>query len=161
MNAADARFLRELDLRYAGQGYELRTPLDGALAQAITATTLAAVRERFDARHAQIHGHAARERPVELVSYRLRLRVAVPKYQPRVEAEPPGEAAATDAVKGRRRILAGGASAEATLYERDRLAVGATICGPAIVEQLDATTVIPAGWHARVDGFRNLMLERG
>ena len=38
---------------------------------------------------------------------------------------------------------------EATLYERDRLDVGATIAGPAIVEQFDATTVIPPGWTAR------------
>jgi N-methylhydantoinase A len=32
--------------------------------------------------------------------------------------------------------------------------------GPAIVEQLDATTVIPAGWSARVDGFSNLILQK-
>ena len=36
----------------------------------------------------------------------------------------------------------------------------ATVAGPAIVEQFDATTVIPAGWTGRVDGYRNLILER-
>ena len=41
-----------------------------------------------------------------------------------------------------------------------RLDVGATIAGSAIVEQFDATTVIPQGWTARVDGYRNLILER-
>jgi N-methylhydantoinase A len=46
------------------------------------------------------------------------------------------------------------------LYERDRLDVGAAITGPAIVEQFDATTVIPPGWRARVDARRNLILER-
>ena len=55
-------------------------------------TSLTAARERFDERHAQIHGHAARERPVEVVSYRLRVRVAVPKYQPREERPPPPRA---------------------------------------------------------------------
>jgi N-methylhydantoinase A/oxoprolinase/acetone carboxylase beta subunit len=35
------------------------------------------------------------------------------------------------------------------------------VTGPAIVEQFDATTVIPAGWSGRVDGYRNLILERG
>ena len=81
-----ARFVRELDLRYTGQGYELRTPLDGLFAERLTAASLAAARERFDERHAQIHGHAAKERPVEVVSYRLRVRVPVPKYEPREDA---------------------------------------------------------------------------
>jgi N-methylhydantoinase A/oxoprolinase/acetone carboxylase beta subunit len=35
-----------------------------------------------------------------------------------------------------------------------------TVAGPAIVEQFDATTFIPAGWTARVDGLRNLILEK-
>ena len=38
--------------------------------------------------------------------------------------------------------------------------VGAVVTGPAIVEQFDATTVIPAGWTGRVDGYRNLILEK-
>src|SRR5207237_6990001 len=64
MAGAAARFVRELDLRYTGQGYELRTPLDGLFAVRLTAASLAAVREKFDERHTQIHGHAARELPV-------------------------------------------------------------------------------------------------
>ena len=88
MDPASAAFLRELDLRYTGQGYELRTSLDGLFTERLTAASLAAARERFDERHAQIHGHAAKERPVEVVSYRLRVRVDVPKYQPRQEATP-------------------------------------------------------------------------
>jgi N-methylhydantoinase A len=65
------------------------------------------------------------------------------------------------AVKGRRRIHFGAKSSiEARLYERDRLDIGATITGPGIVEQFDATTVIPAGWSARVDAYRNLILRR-
>ncbi len=158
--AADAGFLRELDLRYSGQGYELRTPLDGLFTQQLTEAALAAARERFDTRHAQIHGHAAKERPVEVVSYRLRLRVAVPKYQPRAEEAAPSPRTAAEAIKGSRTVSLQGTSAEATLYERDRLDIGATVHGPAIVEQLDATTVVPPGWSARVDGFRNLILER-
>ena len=47
-----------------------------------------------------------------------------------------------------------------TIYDRDRLTVGAAFAGPAIVEQFDATTVVPPGWHASVDRFGNLILER-
>ncbi len=160
MGKSAARFLRELDLRYIGQGYELRTPLEGLLAERLTASSLHAALGRFDERHAQIHGHAAKERAVEVVSYRLRVRVTVPKYEPR--QEPAVAARSADAaVKGRRKIFFGAkAACEATLYERERLDIGMTIAGLAIVEQFDATTVIPSGWTGRVDGYRNLILEK-
>jgi N-methylhydantoinase A len=159
LDAREARFFRELDLRYTGQGYELRTPLDGMFTDALTSESLARAREKFDERHAQLHGHAARERPVEVVSYRLRLRVAVPKYEPRDEAAP--AAPRLPAPKGWRTIHLDGTNAcEAALYERDALDVGAVIIGPAIVEQFDATTVIPPGWSAQVDRRRNLILQK-
>jgi N-methylhydantoinase A/oxoprolinase/acetone carboxylase beta subunit len=47
------------------------------------------------------------------------------------------------------------------LYERDRLDIGASIAGPALVEQFDATTVIPPRWNGHVDGYGNLILARG
>lgn len=160
MADAHAQFLRELDLRYTGQGYELRTPLDGLYEDRLTPQSLLKARDRFDERHAQIHGHAAKEKPVEVVSYRLRVRVAVPKYQP--VAEPPGTTRnAKDAGKGAREVFFDGKSATiAKLYERDKLDVGTELFGPAIVEQFDATTVIPPHWSARVDAYRNLVLER-
>jgi N-methylhydantoinase A len=161
MDATAASIIRELDLRYTGQGYELRTPLEGLFAGQLTLAALKAARDRFDERHAQIHGHAAKERPVEVVSYRVRVRVPVPKFEPRRET-PSAVRSAEGAVKGTRRIYFGASvSVEATLYERDKLAVGMTVSGPAIVEQFDATTVIPIGWTGRVDGYWNLILERG
>src|SRR5262249_38932657 len=65
---------RELDLRYAGQGYELRTPLTGLWQDALDRAALSRARARFDEVHEKIHGHAAREKGVEVVSYRLRVR---------------------------------------------------------------------------------------
>ena len=160
LSAMDARYARELDLRYAGQGYELRTPLDGLYDGRITAATLGAARARFDQRHAQIHGHSAKDRPVEVVSYRVRLRVAVPKYEPREEKQVTPRSA-DGARKGERTVCFDGATPmPAALYERDRLDVGAGFPGPAIVEQFDATTAIPPGWRAAVDGFRNLILSK-
>ena len=160
MSAADARFARELDLRYTGQGYELRTPLEGLFADRLTAVALAAARDRFDERHARSHGHAAKERPVEVVSYRLRVRVAVPKYEPREVAAAPSPRFVANAVKGRRGVSFSGPMIDAVLYERDGLDIGATIAGPALVEQFDATTVIPPGWDGQVDGYGNLIMAR-
>jgi N-methylhydantoinase A len=160
MNAADAGWWRELDLRYAGQGYELRTPLHGLYVGRIDAATLEQARHRFDERHAQIHGHAAKDRPVEVVSYRLRVRVAVPKYEPHAEPpSAPGQGAPDR--KGERTVYFDGATGmPAALYERNALDVGMTLAGPAIIEQFDATTVIPALWRAEVDRYRNLILTR-
>jgi N-methylhydantoinase A len=160
LSATDARYARELDLRYTGQGYELRTPLDGLFTGRVTADTLAGARTRFDERHAQIHGHSAKDRPVEIVSYRLRLRVGVPKFEQREERSS-SPRSAEQARKGERTVCFDGARATpSTLYERDRLDPGATLSGPAIIEQFDATTAIPPGWHATVDGFRNLVLAK-
>jgi N-methylhydantoinase A len=146
---------------YSGQGYELRTPLAGLFEAHMTAESLTAVRARFDERHAQIHGHAAHERPVELVSYRLRVRVRVPKYKPEPEAPPASPRGIETAIKGRRRIhLTQRDSVHAILYERDQLEIGATVAGPAIIEQFDSTTVIPPSWSGSVDEFRNLILRR-
>src|SRR5229473_814408 len=161
LDAARANYCRELDLRYAGQGYELRTPLDGLFDERVSGATLAAARVRFDERHAQIHGHSAKDRPVEIVSYRLRLRVEVPKFQQHEEvSSSPGPA--RNARKGEREVWFDGTHAVlSALYERDRLDPGAVLTGPAIVEQLDATTAIPPGWRATVDGFRNLVMSKG
>jgi N-methylhydantoinase A len=160
LDPAKAVFEREFDLRYAGQGYELRVPLAGL--DLLDAEALAGARMRFDAQHARIHGHAAKEKAVELVSYRLRVRVAVPKYRhepaPDREPAPPPDAA----IKGTRfAYFEAHAPTPAQILERDRLPVGAFFDGPAIVEQFDATAAVPPGWRARVDRFHNLVLTRG
>ena len=59
-----------------------------------------------------------------------------------------------------REIAEAAGISEAILYQREALEVGTRLTGPAIIEQFDATTVIPAGWSGRVDSFRNLILER-
>jgi len=159
LDAAQAQHARELDMRYSGQGYELRVPL-GRARGGLTRAALAAARRRFDAIHAQYHGHAARERPVEIVSYRLRVRVPAPKYRP-VAVPARVRAAPASAIKGERAVHFDGRRAvRARLYERGRLLPGARLAGPAIIEQFDATTAVPPGWTGTVDGIGNLVLVR-
>ncbi|HZR59355.1 MAG TPA: hydantoinase/oxoprolinase family protein [Xanthobacteraceae bacterium] len=156
-----AAFEREFDMRYAGQGYELRVSLSGLGQGALDSNTLTGARARFDAVHERIHGHAAKEKGVELVSYRLRVRVSVPKFSPHALEVRPASLPPADAIKGNRNVFfAADAAADTTIYDRDRLEVGATFAGPAIVEQFDATTVVPPGWRASVDRYGNLILER-
>jgi N-methylhydantoinase A len=161
LDPATAIFERELDLRYAGQGYELRIPLEGLWQKALDHAALEKARARFDEQHAKIHGHAATEKSVELVSYRMRVRVIVPKYVPQPSVSKKSADLASGAVKGQREVFftAEGPTTTAIL-DRDRLDVGAKFEGPAIVEQFDATTVVPNRWSASVDRFRNLVVER-
>jgi N-methylhydantoinase A len=155
-----AVFERDLDMRYAGQGYELRVPLGGLWQGALDAKALAAVRRRFDDVHEKIHGHAAKEKAVEVVSYRLRVRVAVPKYSPQAAEMRKPSSPALAALKGTRRVFfESGKAVKTTIYDRDKLAVGTVFTGPAIIEQFDATTVVPHGWHIQVDRYGNLILE--
>ena len=60
----------------------------------------------------------------------------------------------------RRVFFAAAKAIETTIYDRDQLDVGTTFAGPAIVEQFDATTVVPPGWRAFVDRHSNLVLEQ-
>jgi len=153
-----ASFSREIDLRYTGQGYELRTSLDGLFTGALSSQSLSAVRNRFDELHEKIHGHSAANRSVEVVSYRLRVSVQVPKYQHKTQGAKPKDMG--NAKKGERLIYPRGENAQhAVVYERERLWVGDSFKGPAIIEQFDATTVIPMGWKASVDAHLNLILE--
>jgi N-methylhydantoinase A len=156
-----AAYERELDMRYTGQGYELRVSLQGIGRGRLTSDAMRKARERFDERHAQIHGHAAADRPVEIVSYRLRVRVPVPKYRPVAAKDVKVRPAAKSAIKGTRIAHFDAQSGtETAVYERDRLSLGARLYGPAIVEQLDATTVVPPGWSATVDESKNLILAQ-
>jgi len=161
LDPSAAAFERDLDMRYGGQGYELRVSLGGLWRGSLDAEALAAARARFDDVHERIHGHAAKEKSVEVVSYRLRLRVSVPKFAPQAHAVRPQEPPPPAAVKGARTVFFSAQQpVEATIYDRERLGIGASFAGPAIVEQFDATIVVPAGWQASVDRYGNLILER-
>jgi N-methylhydantoinase A len=161
LDPSAATFERDLDMRYAGQGYELRVPLTGLWRNALDGEALEGVRRRFDEVHAKIHGHAAKEKSVEVVSYRLRVRVAVPKYQPQKLPAGAPSSPPQASIKGTRRVsFDAGTAIDTAIYDRDKFAVGVAFAGPAIVEQFDATTVVPSGWHAFVDRHGNLILER-
>jgi N-methylhydantoinase A len=146
---------RALDMRYAGQGYEITIPCDAEL----HAGALAALRRTFDDSHKQMFGHTAPEEPVEIVSYRLRGIGRVPPVKlPSYRSE---GRALKDALRETRKARFGGVMLDCPVYQRDRLDVGVRIDGPAIVDQLDATTFIPPGHSARVDEFKNILIGVG
>ena len=142
---------RAVDMRYAGQGYEITIPCDAAV-------DLARLRAAFDARHQAMFGHNAPDEPVEIVSYRVR---GVGKVPP--VAMPRFARAGTslaDARRETRRVRFDGATIDCPVYQRDRLDVGLSFTGPAVLDQLDCTTVICPGQVARVDEWKNLIVTQ-
>ena len=144
-----------LDMRYAGQGYEVTLPCKAPLAPG----DLAALRRGFDEEHRKTFGHTAPGEPVEIVSYRLRGIGRVPPVElPRYERR---GLVVDAAIRERRSATFDGRAVECPVYQREGLDVGAEVTGPAIIDQLDCTTVLPPGLTAKVDAWKNLIITLG
>jgi N-methylhydantoinase A len=147
------RIERALDLRYAGQGYEITVP---ASAQSFDAGDLNELRAAFDRQHQRMFGHMAPHETVEIVSYRVRGIGLVPPVQ--LSVFKPAGIRLADAQRARRRVRCNGKDVDCPVYDRERLDVGVSFTGPAIVQQLDCTTVVCPGQTARVDQWKNLIV---
>jgi N-methylhydantoinase A len=145
----DVRIERGVDMRYAGQAYELRVKLRD------TDSTAQAVAEAFHLEHERIYGFRDTEAVVELGTARLAAIGVTPDLP--VPNLPEGGAIA--AQKGARPIFHRDAWIDAAIYTRPALVAGQSLSGPAIVEQEDTTIVVLPGWTARVDQAGNLHLE--
>src|SRR5580692_3762120 len=146
---------RALDMRYAGQGYEITMPCDAA---ALRDGGLDGLRRQFDQQHKSMFGHMAPEQAVEVVSYRVRgLGLVPPVELPRFK---PTGATLADALRETRQVRFDGRDLECPVYQRERLDVGLTLPGPAILDQFDCTTVIHPGQMARVDEWKNLIVTQ-
>jgi N-methylhydantoinase A len=149
--AAARRVDRSLELRYLGQAFELSVPVaSGGL-------DLEAITREFHERHLATYGHADPGGDVELVTVRIAARGVVEKPAPPRHA---GPGAGGPAPSGTRPAWFGGRELRVDVYERDALPATAALAGPAIVEELGATTVLPPGWTARLDTIGGLVLER-
>ncbi|MFL6950180.1 MAG: hydantoinase/oxoprolinase family protein [Xanthobacteraceae bacterium] len=149
------RIERALDMRYAGQGYEITVACE---AEPVTAATLAALRTRFDQQHKAMFGHMAPEEPVEIVSYRVRGIGIVPQVE--MPKFAPTGGTLSHALRETRTVRFDGADIDCPIYQRERIDVGLSVAGPAILDQFDCTTVIYPGQVARVDAWKNLIITQ-
>jgi N-methylhydantoinase A len=145
-------FVTTLDLRYLGQSSELNVPVGKDRPDQ---NFLSAAVAAFHTEHTRRFGYAMVTRPVELVT--VRLAVKAHRGLPPTERSLAGSA---QAVPGTRPVWFHRQGFITTpVHDRCRLAVGAHVPGPAIIEQMDATTVVPPDWGARVDAASNLIIE--
>jgi N-methylhydantoinase A len=143
--AGSVRIDRALDMRYAGQSYELTVPFAGNYVAA------------FHRAHELRYGYSDRGRSCEVVNIRARFSGSVPKPGlPKLKLHGTSPAAA---IVSRSSVLFAGRKCSTTVYDRAGLRAGNRIPGPAVVTEYSATTVLPPLWTGRVDAYGNLILE--
>jgi N-methylhydantoinase A len=148
------RFLRAFDARYVRQSYELTLPVPP---RALDAVALAEIAEAFHDRHRATYGHDNRAEPVQLVSARVTAIGTIPPLLIRDRTAPVG----SDALKGRRRVWFRDIGAvSAGVYERSRMPAAAVYEGPAVIESLESTILVPSAWQAAMDDNGFVLLRR-
>ncbi|MBT3534578.1 MAG: hydantoinase/oxoprolinase family protein, partial [Rhodospirillaceae bacterium] len=152
-------YQRSGDLRYVGQGYELRVPVaDGP----VDAACLADIFKAFEAIHTTEYGHVFEDNPIEIVNIRVTGVGQMPKIELPTQSQGGNlkDALLDEAQCNFRQD--GDLQAMATpLYQRDKLPIDQPLEGPAIILQKDTTTVIPPGARATAQAGGNLLIETG
>ena len=149
----------ELDMHYLGQTHTVAVPLPVTLTEGRTSVTAGIVRAAFEKAYSRAFSRLLPGLGVRIVN----LRTSAIGRRPRVDlgALAPGAGASLEVARqGERKVWFGGWR-DTSVWSRLDLPVGAVIDGPAILEQPDATTVIPPGQRGRVDTLGNLIMERG
>jgi N-methylhydantoinase A len=152
-DADDVWSTRSADLRYRGQAYEL--PIDVPVG--LDSSAAALISERFRLEHQQLYGHAEPGEPIDIVNIRAQVWGRVPK-----PALAELDVATGTPEIGRRTVwIDGSAGAAVDVYDRGLLSPGRRLEGPAVLEQMDCTTLLMPGDLAEIDRFGNVLVTVG
>jgi N-methylhydantoinase A len=152
VETVDRRAAWSVDLRYAGQNFELSVPFEDVDFDAAGAD---AARRDFDVAHEHAYGFAQPEEPVEIVGMRVKLTGVLAKPPlPKV-----GAAAEARAIGTRQVAFAKDDWRETPIYRRDDLTMGTELVGPAVIEQMDSMLLLFPGDQARTDEWGNLVID--
>jgi N-methylhydantoinase A len=153
--AGRRRFMRQADVRYAKQGFELTLEVP---AGRVTVATADAIVQSFHALHQRLYTFADRVSPVEIVTLRVRAIGLMDKVN---LAEIEGAAGTLPQPMATRAVhISGRRHDRVPVFRRETLQAGHRIAGPAIIDQLDSTTLIPPGHGGEVDRFGNIVMRR-
>lgn len=144
---------RHADMRYSRQAYELHVPME---AGDLSFESLDKAVEAFHREHEKTYGHARMEEPVEFVN----LRVVAWGKLPDASLEQAGESyvSTTEPAANRKVVFNDGIPVDTPVYQREALAKGGLINGPAVLEQLDSTILVFPGFEAVADQYGNLLI---
>ena len=152
MTADAVRFERSCDMRYRGQAYEISVPVPEVAADG----PVAAMTDAFHALHRSLYGQAAEGDPVEFVNYRVTGVGVIRK--PALKALEVGKRRAEPSGV-RRACFPGTGRFETPVFGRSALSPGATLSGPALIEEPGATVVLFPDHGLTVDRLGNIMVR--
>jgi N-methylhydantoinase A len=159
LDHADISFLRSGDLRYVGQGYELRVNIPSGL---LDEERTAEVFNQFHEQHRAEYGHDFPDSPIEIVNARVTGIGQMPKIgRPQVNSD---QAKNTDSITSAPCMFRANGSLESfdtAFYQRELLPIEEPIEGPAIILQRDSTTVVPPGNTFTADAANNIIIRIG
>ncbi|HUS39991.1 MAG TPA: hydantoinase/oxoprolinase family protein, partial [Pirellulales bacterium] len=139
---------RTLAVRYFGQGHDVPVAVPNV------ELDLASIANQFHESHQRMYGFARTDQPLELVSLWVSVELDIqPLSLPRVDP-----VSAPPAAVDERSVVFNGKRIETPIYDRNDLGAGSRLVGPAIVEQVDTTTVLWPGERANVDDYGQLLI---
>ena len=147
VTAPNRQLQYSLDMRYVGQNYELQVDTDGEVKNLAT---------KFFAAHERNYGYHNPDDPVEIVNIRI---TAIGSLQGPSEKTPAGSIEEGESEQIRAVWFDGDAPKNTPVYNRAKLAVGQKLEGPAVIEQLDATTILGPRDRCQVDGAGNIVVD--
>jgi N-methylhydantoinase A len=147
---------RSLGLRYIGQGYEVSVPVGKSITNKEDKHHL---RVLFDDLHESLYGHRAPGQPLEVCYYQVD--TVVPVRLPKLAEARSSGRSAEECVKVHREVYFPEEAhfVDTPIYDREQLSPGMMIAGPAIVEEEFSTTVVYPGQSARVDRYKNILIN--
>ena len=147
---------RSMDVRYVRQAYELNVDVSNP----ITSQNFSALPELFHEKHANTYGHANKEERIQIVTLRLSAKAKLPELKIRQSTKT--DLADTTKKRFREVWFEKAGKSTTAVFDRANIQLGTTIEGPAIVESLESTLVIPPDWTALMDtnGFIILSFAR-
>ncbi len=148
-------YVFSIDCRYERQNYEITVEIPTGN---LNMQDLANLIEAFHQEHERSYGYCDRNKKLQLVNYRVGAIGTIDK--PDLKAQPVAENIEPPKPVEVRKVRFEGSSEYigTNIYQRNDIPVGCTISGPAIIEQMDSTSIIPPDWHAYNDQFRNLIV---
>ena len=155
MEHSNIGFERQVEMRYVGQSYELPIPLGDSKVE----DALERMLRHFHEEHERAYGFAAPDEPVEFVTLRHTAVGSIAKPKLRELPKRSGDVNAARRAVRQVYFAEAGGFVDCPSYDRYQLAAGAVIEGPAIVEEMDSTTVIHPGFLAEVDRYGNLLIR--
>ncbi|OIQ62690.1 hydantoinase/oxoprolinase family protein [Neomoorella thermoacetica] len=157
LGTTDLVFSRFADMRYLGQEHTVKVPVPGGK---LDAAAIKEIEERFHTLHEQHYTFRLEDSQIEFVNFHLTTFGRVKK--PELARLQTGSADATRALKGHRPVHFDAEGwQESAIYERSLLGAGATITGPAVVEEPASSTLLFPGQKLTVDPYGNLIIETG